>query len=125
MVVNLGGSDRRWQAVEPCRVRNDRQLMRLESEWQRALTVLSNGDAGSNDQRSIATAWHIRDIEREVIATPAQSLVGLAVKVRFLDRALALGPTPDDEYLCESTLADLDQMIKDCPRAALSQIQRE
>lgn len=90
----------------------DSSLRRLEVEWQLIMSSDLTNVANDDDSAAETLATRIRGIEHKVIHTPAQGLTGLAVKLRFLKRALELGPTSEDDLMCESALMDLDDLIK-------------
>ena len=54
-------------------------------------------------------AWH--NAVRAIIATPARSLAGLAVKARLLRRELDEGDSVHGLALADSLLADLDRLV--------------
>ncbi len=90
----------------------DSRLRRLEVEWQLVISSDLTDAANDDDGAAEALAVRIRDIEHAVTQTPARGLMGLAVKIRFLKRALQLGPTGEDELICESALRDLDELMR-------------
>ncbi len=117
----MGVEDRHGfqQAVvcwEPSASGNDRQLTRLEREWHLALLPKSGAEVNDNQEDAGGPARRMQEIEAKVIATSARSLAGLAVKVRFLKQAFIFGPTSNDEKICQSVLADIEELMTAAPQ---------
>lgn len=112
IVTFTADRERIWSTHRSRDAANEGLLTELEAEWERAMSTESSAGENAAEAYVNELASRIRNIERQVITTPARSLSGLAVKVRFLSRAITLGPTADDEKMCQSTLSDLDDMMK-------------
>ncbi|MHA1565579.1 MAG: hypothetical protein ACTSX7_09730 [Alphaproteobacteria bacterium] len=113
MGVGYGqGFSRAGGSWEQLVVEDNHNLAKLERNWIRALSPQSFADGNDNYEDACASAEKIRQIEAEVVDTPARSLDGLAVKIRFLRQAFILGTTSNDEKICLSVLADIDELIR-------------